>query len=216
MKKGTKAVFGIFDSKSAAEHAVDTLKDAGFRNSDVSVLMPTAQSTKDFAHEKATKAPEGATTGAASGALLGGTLGWLAGIGTLAIPGIGLFVAAGPIMAALAGAGAGSVIGGLTGALIGLGVPEYEAKRYEGIIKDGGILLSVHVDDGDWKKKAFDLLKASGARDISVSSEESSKKSESSTDANYRNNPPSLSESDFVDEFMPRGSDSYKGPERRR
>jgi hypothetical protein len=218
-KKGTKAVFGIFDNKLSAENGVDALKEEGFRNSDVSVLMPTADSTKEFAHEKATKAPEGATTGAASGALLGGTLGWLAGIGTLAIPGIGPFVAAGPIMAALAGAGAGSVIGGLTGALIGLGVPEYEAKRYEGIIKSGGILLSVHVDDSAWKKKAFDILKASGARDISVSTEESSKDSSK----NDPGNRPGLSsplgaESGFADDFMPQGTtnSNYRGPDRRR
>ncbi|MEO5668945.1 MAG: DUF3341 domain-containing protein [Bdellovibrionota bacterium] len=213
MKKGTKAVFGIFDNRWAAEEGVDSLKDAGFRNDDVSVLMPNKKSTLDFAHEKSTKAPEGATTGAAGGVLLGGALGWLAGIGTLAIPGIGPFVAAGPIMAALAGAGAGGVIGGLGGALIGLGVPEYEAKRYEGMIKDGGILLSVHVDDSPWKKKAFEILKACGARDISSSTEESS--AHSAKD-NYPSNPPSLSESDYMGELMPHGGDIYKGPERRR
>jgi len=200
--KGKKVVFGIFDSKSQVERGVETLKSEGFRNSDVSVLMSSMQSSKDFAHEKATKAPEGATTGVATGALLGGTLGWLAGIGTLAIPGIGPFVAAGPIMAALAGAGAGGVLGGVTGALIGLCIPEYEAKRYEGLIKNGGILLSVHVDDVDWKKKAFELLKSCGARDISSTSEVSSSKSSSDSDA--------------VEEFMPRKNEGFRSPERRR
>src|SRR3982750_1603251 len=138
------AVFGIFQTRASAEECVDALRRAGFRNTDVSALFPDNAGTKDFAHEKNTKAPEGATTGAASGAVLGGGLGWLVGIGALAIPGLGPFIAAGPIMAALAGAGAGGAIGGLTGALIGMGIPEYEAKRYEGLGKNGGILLSVH------------------------------------------------------------------------
>lgn len=200
--KGRKVVFGIFDSKSHVERGVETLKSEGFRNSDVSVLMSSMQSSKEFAHEKSTKAPEGATTGVATGALLGGTLGWLAGIGTLAIPGIGPFVAAGPIMAALAGAGAGSVLGGVTGALIGFGIPEYEAKRYEGLIKNGGILLSVHVDDSEWEKKAFDLLKSCGARDISSTSEVSDSKSSK--------------ESDHSEEFMPRKNEIYRSPTRHR
>ena len=173
-KKGKNAVFGIFNTKVSVERAVDTLKTQGFRNSDISVLLPSESSTKDFAHEKNTKAPEGATTGAASGAVIGGTLGWLAGIGALAIPGIGPFVAAGPIVAAIAGAGAGGAVGGLTGALVGMGIPEYEAKRYEGFVKDGGILLSVHVDDSDWNKKAKEVLESCGARDIATAGEESS------------------------------------------
>ncbi len=170
--KGHTAVFGIYPSRNSVELGVDTLKNNGFRNSDISVLMPNKDSSNDFAHEKSTKAPEGAATGATSGAILGGGLGWLVGIGALAIPGIGPFVAAGPIVAALAGAGVGGALGGITGALIGLGIPEYEAKRYEGIIKDGGILLSVHVDDSKWATKAKELLKLSGARDISSSGEE--------------------------------------------
>src|SRR5438132_9508167 len=141
------AVFGIYRDRAHVEQGVDTLVADGFRTADISVLLPENTGTKDFAHEKNTKAPEGATTGAGTGALLGGGLGWLVGIGALAIPGLGPFIAAGPIVAALAGAGAGGAIGGLTGALIGMGIPEYEAKRYEGRGKDGGILLSVHSDD---------------------------------------------------------------------
>src|SRR5690349_25157091 len=129
---GKKAVFGIYPNRAGVERAVDALKAAEFRNSDISVLFPENTGTKDFAHEKETKAPEGATAGAGTGALLGGGLGWLAGIGALAIPGLGPFIAAGPIVAALAGAGVGGAVGGLTGALIGMGIPEYEAKRYEG------------------------------------------------------------------------------------
>src|SRR5436305_4511506 len=168
------AVFGIYPNRTSVESAVDALKTAEFRNSDVSALFPENQGTKDFAHEKSTKAPEGATTGAGTGALLGGGLGWLAGIGALAIPGLGPFIAAGPIMAALAGAGIGGTVGGLTGALIGMGIPEYEAKRYEGFVKDGGILLSVHVDDSNWLKKAKDILEIAGAHDIASAGEESS------------------------------------------
>lgn len=171
-KKGHKATFGIFNSRYEAERAVDALKTQGFRSSDISVLMPDKDSTKDFAHEKSTKAPEGATTGAAGGLVVGGTLGWLVGIGSLAIPGIGPFVAAGPIVAAMAGAGIGGTLGGIAGALIGLGIPEYEAKRYEGYVKEGGILLSVHVDDTDWKKKAKETLVSCGARDIATAGEE--------------------------------------------
>src|SRR5579864_843746 len=165
------AVFGIYTDRMSVERAVEALKGAGFSNTDVSALFPENQGTKDFAHEKNTKAPEGAATGAASGALLGGGLGWLAGIGALAIPGLGPFIAAGPIMAALAGIGAGGAIGGLTGALVGMGIPEYEAKRYEGRVKEGGILLSVHSDNSDWTSKAKDILKRTGADDISSAGE---------------------------------------------
>src|SRR6266576_6757555 len=143
------AVFGIYTNRASVERAVEASKVAGFSNNDISVLFPENQGTKDFSHEKSTKAPEGATTGATSGAVIGGGLGWLAGIGALAIPGLGPFIAAGPIVAALAVAGAGGVVGGITGALIGMGIPEYEAKRYEGRVKDGGILLSVHSDSSD-------------------------------------------------------------------
>lgn len=135
--------------------------------------MPTKEGTADFAHEKAAKAPEGATTGATTGALLGGGSGWLVGVGTLAIPGVGPFIAAGPIMEALAGAGVGGAVGGVAGALIGMGIPEYEANRYEGFVKKGGILLSVHVDDSDWEKRAKEILETSGARDISTTNEKS-------------------------------------------
>src|SRR5207302_6892193 len=165
------AVFGIYRTRGDVENTVDTLRREGFRNTDISVLFPENEGTKDFAHEKNTKAPEGAATGAASGAVVGGGLGWLAGIGALAIPGLGPFIAAGPIMAALAGAGAGGAVGGLTGALIGMGIPEYEAKRYEGRVKDGGILLSVHSDDSQWTKKAKKILERTGAQDVSSTGE---------------------------------------------
>ncbi len=165
------AAFGIYPTRTAVENAVGQLKAEGFRNEDVSVLFPDNEGTKEFAHEKNTKAPEGTATGATSGAVLGGTLGWLVGIGALAIPGVGPFIAAGPIVAALAGAGAGGVVGGITGALIGMGIPEYEAKRYEGEIKKGGILLSVHCDDSKWTSKAKDLLEKTGAKDVSSTGE---------------------------------------------
>lgn len=164
-------VFGIFDSRAEVESSVDQLKAQNFRSSDISVLLPDARSSQNFAHEKETKAPEGAAAGAGTGVVLGGTLGWLVGIGALAVPGLGPFIAAGPIMAMLAGAGVGGTVGALSGALIGLGIPEYEAKRYEGIVKKGGILISVHCDDYEWKKKAMRLLEQCGARDVSSSSE---------------------------------------------
>ncbi len=166
-------VYGIFGSREMAEAGVDQLIAADFRKEDISVLMQDNAGTKDFAHEKATKAPEGATTGAVTGGVVGGTLGLLAGIGALAIPGIGPFIAAGPIMGALAGVGSGGVVGGIIGALVGMGIPEYEAKRYEGRIKAGGILLSVHCDDGKWVSKAKEVLKHSGAEDVSSTGEAS-------------------------------------------
>jgi hypothetical protein len=165
------AVFGIYSSMASVEGAVGALQRAGFRNTDISVLFPENAGTRDFAHEKGTKAPEGATAGAGTGAVVGGALGWLAGIGALAIPGVGPFIAAGPIMAALAGAGVGGAVGGITGALIGMGIPEYEAKRYEGRIKKGGILLSVHSDNSEWTKRAKDILEQTGAEDISSTGE---------------------------------------------
>src|SRR6266436_874947 len=170
------AVFGIYPDRLSTENAVAALKEAQFRNTDISVLFPENEGTKDFAHEKNTKAPEGAATGASSGAVIGGTLGWLVGIGALAIPGLGPFIAAGPLLAALAGVGAGGVVGGLTGALIGMGIPEYEAKRYEGRVKDGGILLSVHSDSSDWTKRAKELLEHTGAQDVSSTGEAASEK----------------------------------------
>ena len=165
------AVFGIYRSIGQAEGAVDALVINGFSNSDVSVLLPDNQSSKDFAHEKHTKAPEGTTTGVAAGGTIGGTLGLLAGIGALAIPGVGPFIAAGPIMGALAGLGVGGAVGGFVGALVGMGIPEYEAKRYEGRIKDGGILLSVHCDTSDEVSRAKDTLKRTGAEDIASAGE---------------------------------------------
>ncbi len=165
------AAFGIYKSRAQAEQAVDTLTQAGFSNSDISVLLPDEQSSKEFAHEKNTKAPEGATTGAASGGALGGTLGLLAGIGALAIPGVGPLIAAGPIVGALAGMGVGGAVGGLVGALIGMGIPEYEAKRYEGHVKGGGILLSVHCDSSQEVGRAKDIRKQSGAMDVSSAGE---------------------------------------------
>jgi hypothetical protein len=167
------SVFGIFPSRNRLESSISSLRDKGFRAVDISVLLPENYGNKDIAVEKSSKTPEGAATGAASGALLGGTLGWLVGIGMLAIPGLGPFIAAGPIMAALAGVGAGATLGGVTGALVGMGIPEFEAKRFEGRVKNGGILLSVHCDDSDWAKKAKDTLSHSGAEDVSSTAEAS-------------------------------------------
>jgi hypothetical protein len=170
------AVFGIYPHQTSVESGVNALKAAGFSNNDISVLFPNKEGTKDFAHEKSTKAPEGASAGAGTGALMGGGLGWLLGIGALAIPGLGPFIAAGPIMAALAGAGVGGAVGGLAGALIGMGIPEYEAKRYEGRVKDGGILLSVHSETSDEIKRAKEILERTGAQDISSTGEATGEK----------------------------------------
>jgi hypothetical protein len=167
------AAFGIYRDRLDVDNAVNALRDAGYRSTDISVLFPENEGTKDFAHEKHTKVPEGTATGATSGAVLGGGLGWLVGIGALAIPGLGPFIAAGPIVAALAGAGAGGVLGGITGALVGMGIPEYEAKRYEGRVKEGGILLSVHCDDSNWTKRAKEILQRTGADDVSSTGEAS-------------------------------------------
>ena len=165
--------YGLYREKAQVETAVDKMLAAGFRKEDISVLLPDNQGSKDFAHEKNTKAPEGTTTGVAAGGAVGGTLGLLAGIGAIAIPGLGPFIAAGPIMGALAGLGVGGAVGGLVGALVGMGIPEYEAKRYEGRIKEGGILLSVHCDNSDWVKRAKNLLEQTGAEDISSTGEAS-------------------------------------------
>jgi hypothetical protein len=167
------AVFGLYPSKASVEEALDAFQAAGFRSTDVSVLLPENIGTKDIGHEKSTKAPEGATAGGVSGIVIGGALGWLAGIGMLAIPGIGPLLAAGPIVAALAGAGAVGTLGGVAGALVGMGIPEYEAKRYEGRVKNGGILLSVHSDNADWTKRAKEILERTGAEDVSATSEAS-------------------------------------------
>src|SRR3979411_2465718 len=165
------AVFGLYRTQGDVEYAVDLLRAEGFRNTDISVLFPENQGTKDFAVQKNTKAPEGTATGATTGAVVGGTLGWLAGIGALAIPGVGPLIAAGPIVAALTGVGVGGAIGGIAGALVGMGIPEYEAKRYEGRVKEGGILLSVHCDDSNWVKRAKEILEQTGAEDISSTGE---------------------------------------------
>jgi hypothetical protein len=175
MKMAKKtAVFGIYASLPNADNATDTLVRSGFPAADISALLPDNLGTKEIGTQKATKAPEGAATGAGSGAVLGGALGLLAGIGALAIPGVGPFIAAGPIMAALAGVGVGGAVGGFTGALIGLGIPEYEAKRYEGRIQKGGILLSVHCDTSEEIKRAKEVMKNTGAEDISSTGESSS------------------------------------------
>jgi hypothetical protein len=165
------AVLGIFTNYSTVENAVDVLREAGFRNTDISVLFPQKAGSKEFAHNKGTRAPAAAAAGAGTGAVLGGTLGWLVGIGALAIPGLGPFIAAGPIMAALAGMGVGGAAGGIAGALIGLGIPAHEAKRYEVRVKEGGILLSVHSDNSDWTKRAREILERTGAQDISSTGE---------------------------------------------
>ena len=171
MAQKKEAVLGIYTNYSSVENAVDVLKEAGFRNTDISVLFPQKAGSKEFAHDKGTKFPEGAAVGAGTGAVLGGALGWLVGIGALAIPGLGPFIAAGPIMVALAGMGMGGAAGGITGALIGLGISEHEAKRYEIRVKEGGILLSVHSDNADWAKRAKEILERTGAQDISSTGE---------------------------------------------
>ena len=165
------AVFGIYRDTAALSGALEALRNAGFRNTDVSVLLPENAGTKDFVTQKDTKAPEGAATGATTGAVVGGIVGWLAGIGALAIPGIGPLIAAGPIIAMLSGIGVVGTLGGIAGALIGAGIPEYEAKRYEGRIRKGGILLSVHCDTTELEKKAKAILESTGAQDISATSE---------------------------------------------
>lgn len=167
------AAFAIFIHRAAAESAVDKLTAAGFSNQDVSVLMSDQSGSRDFATEKNTKAPEGTATGVGVGGVVGGTLGLLAGIGALAIPGVGPLIAAGPIMAALAGLGVGGAVGGLVGALVGMGIPEYEAKRYEGRVKDGGILVSVHCDSSEEVARAKDILKAAGGEDVASAGEKS-------------------------------------------
>jgi len=168
----SKAVFGMCNQLQA-ETVLNEFKAAGFSNNDISVLVPDTMGTHDLAPEKHTKAPEGTTTGATTGGILGGALGWLAGIGALAIPGLGPFIAAGPIMAALSGAAVGSAVGGLTGALVGMGIPEYEAKLYEGKLREGNTLISVHTEDREERKLAKDIFERCGAQDVSTSAEAS-------------------------------------------
>ncbi|HEY1603136.1 MAG TPA: hypothetical protein VGG64_26265 [Pirellulales bacterium] len=167
----SKSVFCIVKTRDQALGIVDRLREVGFTSSDISVLMPDKTGTRDFAHEHHTKAPEGTAAGAGTGAAIGGGLGWLAGIGALAVPGLGPLIAAGPIMAALAGAAVGGTIGGLTGALIGLGIPEFEAKQYEGKIKSGNALISVHSEDSAEVARAKEVFKSAGAEDIASTSE---------------------------------------------
>ena len=183
------AVFGIYPTVDEAERAVDVLISAGFASGHISVLLPDNRSTREFAHEKATKAPEGTATGVTAGGVIGGTIGVLAGVGALAIPGIGPFIAAGPIVAGLAGLGAGGAVGGIVGALVGMGIPEYEAKRYEGHVKHGGSLLSVHCDTSDQVKRAKDLLKGSGARDIASTGESAGDRAALSSDPTHLGEP---------------------------
>jgi hypothetical protein len=173
MSDKNTAVFGIYASRNAAEQSANALVSAGFSTADISVLLPENLGSREIGTEKATKAPEGATAGAGTGAVLGGALGLLAGIGALAIPGVGPLIAAGPIMATLAGIGVGGTVGGLTGALVGLGIPEYEAKRYEGLIRKGGILLSVHCSTSEEVSRAKDILKRTGGEDIASTGESS-------------------------------------------
>jgi len=169
------AVYGIVQTRAQAESIVSGLRSAGFTGNDISVLFPDKGGTQDFAHEKSTKAPEGATTGGVAGMGIGAALGWLAGIGSLAIPGAGPFIAAGPIMAALGGAAVGGATGGLGGALVGMGIPEYEAKLYDGKVRGGNVLVSVHAENGDQQKRAKDILENAGAEDISSSTESTAK-----------------------------------------
>lgn len=168
-----KSVFCIATSRNQADTLVNHLKEAGFSNNDISALFPDKHTSHDFAHEKHTKAPEGALAGASTGGVVGGALGWIAGIGALAIPGAGPFIAAGPIVAALSGVALGATLGGIAGGLVGLGIPEIEAKRYEGKIKAGNILISVHTEDGEEITRAKDIFKQAGAQDICTAGESS-------------------------------------------
>ncbi len=166
-----KSVFCIATSRAQADQIADQLKAANFSNNDISALFADKETSHDFAHEKNTKAPEGAVTGAGTGGVIGGALGWIAGIGALAIPGLGPFIAAGPIMAALSGAAIGAAAGGIAGGLIGMGIPEIEAKRYEGKLQEGNILISVHTENDDEITRAKDIFTHAGAEDICTTSE---------------------------------------------
>jgi hypothetical protein len=181
------AVFGIYSTRAAVENAADSLVKAGYPSSDISVLLPESLGgPKEMGTEKATKAPEGTAAGVTTGGLIGGTLGVLAGVGLLAIPGLGPFIAAGPIMAGLAGLGVGGAVGGVTGALIGMGIPEFEAKRYEGRLQKGGILLSVHCDTSEEIKRAKEIIERTGGEDVSSTGEASSDTSKNDREASAR------------------------------
>lgn len=166
-----KSVYAIFKTEEQLINAVERLQEEGFRADDVSVLLPDMASRREFGHVKASKVPEGAAAGLTAGAAIGGTLGWLAGIGAIAIPGVGPFIAAGPVMGLLAGLGTGSSVGALTGALVGLGIPEYEAKRFEGQLREGRFLISVHCDNDEWADRAEDILEACGGDDVGTKTE---------------------------------------------
>ena len=189
------AAFGIYRTRAAAEAGIDRLLAAGYRSTDVSVLMPENLGTKDLKTEKNTKAPEGTATGSITGGAIGGTLGLLAGIGALAIPGVGPLIAAGPIMGALAGLGAGGALGGIIGGLVGMGIPEYEAKRYEGRVRAGGILVSVHCDNSEWTSKAKAILQETGADDISSTGE---------SNADYAESDKPMLKNEYVDPNAPK------------
>lgn len=176
-----KAVIGLVSSEAQAERIVDELRRAGFSNNDISALFPDKQGSRDFAHQQNTKAPEGAAVGATAGGTIGGTLGLLAGIGALAIPGLGPFIAAGPVMAALSGAAAGAAVGSIAGALVGMGIPEYEAKQYEAKIAGGNILLSVHSEDTDERNRAKQILERGGATDVKSAGEHGVPKAQAAT-----------------------------------
>jgi hypothetical protein len=177
-----KSVFCIATSLGQADQMVDQLKSAGFSNNDISALFPDKGTTRDFAHEKNTKAPEGALAGAGTGGVIGGALGWIAGIGALAIPGVGPFIAAGPIVAALSGAAVGATLGGIAGGLVGLGIPEIEAKRYEGKVKKGNILISVHTESSAEIDRAKTIFTKAGAQDICTTGEASTSQSAKSAE----------------------------------
>ena len=198
----------LVDTEAQADAIVAKLRAAGFSDNDISVLFSDKASTRDFAHKKETKMPEGATVGASTGGVVGGTIGLLAGIGALAIPGLGPFIAAGPIMAALSGGAIGAVGGGLTGALVGLGIPEYEAKRYEGKVKEGGILISVHSESNDEISRAKDIFKEEGAKDISSTGEaHSDVKAEHSSTTADTGVPESTSRSGLLKDDVPLADD---------
>ena len=169
----SKAVICLVKSNGEAERIVGSLREKGFADGDISVLFPDKEGTRDFAHQQNTKAPEGASVGAGTGGLVGGALGWLVGAGALAIPGLGPFIAAGPILAALGGAGIGATVGGVTGALVGMGIPEYEAKQYEGKLREGNILISVHVDSSEEAARAKTTFDAHHAEGITTKAEAS-------------------------------------------
>lgn len=181
-----KSVFCIAFSRDQAERIVDQLRMARFSNNDISVLFPDKSTTRDFAHEKNTKAPEGAVAGAGTGGVIGGALGWIAGIGALAIPGVGPFIAAGPILAALSGAAVGATVGGIAGGLIGLGIPELEAKRYEGKVKAGNLLISVHTENSEEITRAKDIFTKAGAQDICTTGEASTPSEEKAGQRSFK------------------------------